>query len=93
MKYSARGKIILKSFLRWIRYNGAAITVITGMILLFGAAGSMDYAAATGGADGSGMILAVLGSVMMIVGFLYGKRKGLRKQNKKADRSLRRLAG
>lgn len=84
MKDSARGKIILMHFLRWIRDHAAAIVTVSGLILLFGSAGSMDYAATTGAADsGLTFIMAVMGAAFTCIGFLsvegfrYGKGKDL----------------
>lgn len=71
MKHSAREKITLMLFLRWI----SNLAAIAGFILLFGAAGGMDYAAASGSAAApSTSWILIIGAALMGMG-IYGKRK------------------
>ena len=57
--------------LRWI----SNIAALAGFVLLFGAAGGMDYAAASGSAAApSTTWILMIGAVLMGMG-IYGKRK------------------
>ena len=95
MKHSVNAKTILKHFLSLIS-NG---TLLTGILLMIGAIGSMDMAVETGG-SGIDLNTMLIGFVLTMIGFTLahrreksGKRKIIREQDKTVYRVSGRMAG
>lgn len=75
MKPLENVKIIQMRCLKWISEHIGGLVMFTGFLLMYGAAGTMDYHAATGTADTyMSVILLILGLMLFGVG-MYGKRK------------------
>ena len=75
MKLLRNVKTIRMRCLKWICKHMAALVMFAGFMLMYGAAGTMDYHAATGTADTyMSVILLILGLMLFGVG-TYGKRK------------------
>ena len=75
MKLLENVKTIQMHCLRWISEHMAGLVMFSGFLLMYGAAGTMDYHAATGAADTyMTVILLILGVLLFGVG-VYGKRK------------------
>ena len=97
MKYLSKGRTTLRRFLK---RNWSALITLMGFVLLFGAAGRMDYNATMGTSDSiTTIVLAVIGTVCVVCGFLVlegitdGTREGIRSKSKKVYRERGRLAG
>ena len=75
MKLLGNVKTIQMHCLRWISEHMAGLVMFAGFILMYGAAGTMDYHTATGTADTYiSVILLIVGLLLFGVG-AYGKRK------------------
>lgn len=97
MKYLGSVKTIRKHFLSLIS-NGI---LLTGILLMIGGAGALDYTAETGAPAGPQMYQQmIVGLIMVVAGFTlkrmrdsYGTRKNFRAESESLYRSLRRMAG
>lgn len=75
MKLLGNVKIIQMRCLKWISEHMGGLVMFSGFLLMYGAAGTMDYNAATGTTDTyMSVILLILGMLLFGVG-VYGKRK------------------
>lgn len=75
MKLLRNVKTIQMHCLRWISEHMTGLVMFSGFLLMYGAAGTMDYHAATGTADTYiSVILLIIGLLLFGVG-AYGKRK------------------
>ena len=75
MKLLRNVKTIRMHCLKWICKHMTTLVMFAGFMLMYGAAGTMDYHAATGTADTyMSVILLILGLMLFGVG-MYGKRK------------------
>lgn len=95
MKHSVNAKTILKHFLNLI----SNMILLTGILLMIGAIGSMDMVVETGG-SGIDLKTMLIGFVLTLIGFTLahrrqanGKRENFRREDQKVYRISGRMAG
>ena len=96
MKYLGSVKTILSSFLNVI----SNAILLTGILLMIGAVGSMDIAVETGASGAIDLKTMLIGLALTLIGFTWvhrrqnrDERETFREQDQEIHREFRRMAG
>ena len=96
MEHSKCGKTILKRSLSVI----SNVILVTGIVMMVGAAGAMDMAVETGAVGGIDLKTILIGLGLTLIGFtlahrreISGKRENFREQDQEVYRITGRMAG